>query len=83
MKATLTFTLPEEREEFDHALRGSCAFSALCNVHNQIFRPARKHGYSNVIIQQIIDKVGDDAIDLIGLLEQEFWHILADEKINL
>jgi hypothetical protein len=83
MKATLTFTLPEEAAEHNHARQGAAAFFALEEVSSKIFRPARKHGYSNVMIQQIIDKVGDDAIDLIALLEQDFWHILADWKIDL
>jgi hypothetical protein len=83
MKATMTFNLPEDDIDFVMASRGKDCFMALDRVANEIFRPARKHGYSDIMIQQIIDKVGDDAVDLIGLLEQKFWHILADEKIDL
>lgn len=83
MKATLTFNLPEDDIDFVMASRGNYCFMALDRVVNEVFRPARKHGYGDIMIQQIIDKVGDDAINLIGLLEQKFWHILADEKIDL
>lgn len=82
MKATLTFTLPEEQEEFDLALKGLAAMSALSDVRDQIFRPARKHGYSNVTISELIAKIGDDALDLIHQLECQFQEILYDHEID-
>jgi hypothetical protein len=83
MKATVTFTLPEEQEEFNFARKGSDAFSALSDVRNCVFRPARKHGYSDVAISELIAKIGDDAIDLIGLLEDRFNGVLEEWKIDL
>lgn len=82
MKATLTFTLPEEQEEFDLALKGLAAMSALSDVRDKIFRPARKHGYSNVTISELIAKIGDDAWDLIHQLECQFEEILYDHEID-
>jgi hypothetical protein len=83
MKATLTFTLPEETDDFDWARKGFDAFSALNDVRNEIFRPARKHGYSDREINALMDKLGDDAVQLIHELECRFNAILFDHKIDL
>ena len=83
MKATLTFTLPEETDDFDWARKGSDAFSALSDVRNCVFRPARKHGYADIGISELIAKIGDDAIDLIGLLEDRFNGVLEEWKLDL
>jgi hypothetical protein len=82
MKATLTFTLPEESEDFDYARMGADAFSALVDVRGSIFRPARKHGYSDQEIDGLIAKLGDDATELIRLLEHRFSAILYDHNIE-
>jgi hypothetical protein len=83
MKATLTFTLPEETDDFDWARKGSDAFAALSDVRNCVFRPARKHGYSDVAISELVAKIGEDAIDLIGLLEHRFHRVLEEWKLDL
>lgn len=83
MKATLTFTLPEETDDFDWARKGSDAFAALADVSACIFRPARKHGYSDVAISELVAKIGDDALDLIGLLEDRFHRVLEEWKLDL
>ena len=83
MKATLSFTLPEEQEEFDVACRASGAFAALADVREHIFRPARKHGYSDSEIELLLEKLDDDGINLIDLLERKFNAILFDRGIDL
>jgi hypothetical protein len=83
MKATLSFTLPEEQEEFDVACRASGAFAALADVREHIFRPARKHGYSDMEINALMDKLGADATNLIHHLECRFNAILFDRGIDL
>ena len=82
MKATLTFTLPEEQEEFNYASKGHAAFVVLAELGNKLFRPARKHGYDNAQINELIDKIGDDAITLIGLLEDRFVDIVSNSNID-
>ena len=82
MKATLTFTLPEEQEEFDRALKGSAAMSALSDVRDQIFRPARKHGYGDSKIELLLEKLGEDGTTLIHYLECRFQEILYDHEID-
>jgi hypothetical protein len=83
MKATLTFNLPEEQEEFDVACRAAGAFAALADVREHIFRPARKHGYSDMEINGLIDRIGHDANNLIYELECRFNAILFDRGIDL
>jgi hypothetical protein len=83
MKATLRFNLPEDALDFVMASRGKDCFMALDRISDELFRPARKNGYSDVSFQELIDKIGDDAYELIHYLERRFNEILADEKIDL
>lgn len=83
MKATLTFTLPDDEESFNYAVKGAEAHFALEDVRNCVFRPARKHGYSDSEINALLEKLGDDGIDLIHQLECRFNAILFDHKIDL
>ena len=57
MKATLTFNLPEDQSEFDVAVKGRNAHSALSDVRQDIFRPARKHGYSSPLLAQLLESI--------------------------
>ena len=83
MEVTMRFTLPEDDFDLKHAQRGYDYYLALKDCSDIIFRPARKHGYPDKQVQELVDKVGDDAYDLIDLLEQKFVDILADLNINL
>lgn len=62
MKATLSFTLPEERQEFLDHVRGPKAIDAINEMAQTIFRPARKHGYENPAIQNLLNAL-DDLVD--------------------
>jgi hypothetical protein len=57
MKGILEFDLPMEQEEFDAAAGAGKLSAALFDVRQQVFRPARKHGYSRADIQQLIEKL--------------------------
>lgn len=56
MKATLSFNLPEEQEEFQAAANAGKYRAALWEISQRVFRPARKHGYSVGPIQELLDK---------------------------
>jgi hypothetical protein len=56
MKATLTFNLPEEQQEFKNAVDGWKAFMALEEIWQNVFRPARKHGYGHPKLQNLSDR---------------------------
>ena len=56
-KAILKFTLPDDDAEFQLALSAGKMHSALWNVGQEVFRPARKHGYPNERTQHLLDKI--------------------------
>jgi hypothetical protein len=78
----LRFKLPEEEVEFELAQRASDLNGAISDISNEVFRPARKHGYGDEEITELIKKLGEsDACALIGLLEKKFISILEDRDI--
>jgi hypothetical protein len=85
--ATLKFKLPEEDYEFSCASHGRDALGALWEIQQQIFRPARKHGYSNPKLVKLIEEAPEDQreaiCEAIGVLEEMFCDILSDCNINI
>lgn len=53
-KATLTFDLPEEQNEFDLATSGGAYAHLIWSLENEIFRPARKHGYMEGPVAELL-----------------------------
>jgi len=49
-KITMEFNLPEEQQQFDDALNGTKYCIQLEEIWNKVFRPSRKHGYNNPIL---------------------------------
>lgn len=87
---TMKFRLPEEREELTHAERGADYHLALWEIAQEVFRPARKHGYPDVRIQSLIERLDtlagenqEGATELVSLLEQEFYRILSEKGIEV
>lgn len=98
MKGTLSFNLPEEREEFETAVNAGKYKYALWEIAQQVFRPARKHGYSEQHIQELLDKADSVTVtakegslqyetgvgtELVSQLEKLFYQILQEEGIEL
>lgn len=52
MKVTLTFNLPDDKEEFDAAMNGSKHKEAW----SKVFRPAWNHGYSHPKLKELSDR---------------------------
>lgn len=82
-KVTLNYNLPEEQEEFKRAIEGMDAHLCLWDIAQDIFRPARKHGYPDSEISKLLEKIGDDGSELIGILESRFYDILRSRNIDL
>ncbi len=82
MKVTLEFNLPEEKEEFELMQKANVMSYALERISNEIFRPAREHGYSDDEIQKLIEE-SEKARLLVDLLEQKFYSILEEFNINV
>jgi hypothetical protein len=82
MKAILKFNLPEEQEEFTAAIEGANYIACLRDISNQVFRPARKHGYTDGRIEAIL-RDNEIGYELIELLEEKFTDILAENYVHL
>jgi hypothetical protein len=71
--------MPEEREEADAHMRGPAALDALFTIRQEVFRPARKHGYPDPEIHALIQEIGEGkASALISKLEDLFNEIVSD-----
>jgi hypothetical protein len=57
MKAILEFNLPEEQEEYHITQQAFKMHTAFWNIGNDLFRPARKHGYPDARIQSLVEKL--------------------------
>ncbi len=82
MKAILEYDLPEDREDFDRASKAWSMAIALDEIRNEVFRPARKHGYSDIKIAELIAKNPEDSEELIGLLEEKFYEIMRENGLE-
>ena len=86
MKAKLEFDLNDfqDRKEHTLALKGRDAYMAMHDIAYAVFRPARKHGYNDSPdITALLEKLGPESNELIGLLEDRFYEILRDREIDL
>lgn len=79
-KHTMTFNLPDESDELKNAMAGEVYLRALVEISDDVFRPHRKHGYSDPVLKKLCES--EDVIKAIGLLEQEFHRILQEYGVN-
>lgn len=66
---TIKFRMPDDKSEFENAIKGGAAIAAIETVWNDVFRPARKHGYPDPKIQNLLTLI-DELIDKLELPEQ-------------
>lgn len=71
----------DDEAEVVQALRAEKAFNCLWQISQEIFRPARKHGYSDPKIQAALE--GSNGAHLVGLLEDRFYEILREHDLNV
>lgn len=88
MKAVLEFNLEdsgEERDAFTRACRADDAYRALWEISQNVFRPARKHGYRDEGMQDLLAKCGvnGEGEELVGALEKMFYEILNESGVSL
>lgn len=81
-KAILEFDLQENEDAFRRAISADAVYAALWEIGQEVFRPARKHGYFND--SELNELCENEAVlKAIGLLESKFHEILRDHEINL
>ena len=82
MKTIIEFDNLTEREELQQALSAGDMVSAFAEIGNEVFRPARKHGYVDDKIEALMQKLGPDANELVSLLETKYYEILQDHDVS-
>ena len=82
MKGILEYSLPEESLEFNRAANSSSAYLALWEIANEVFRPARKHGYENLDIPPIEEWTEREQL-IVSKLEKLFYNILELNKVEI
>jgi hypothetical protein len=55
MKATLSFNLPEDRQEFEDAVNAGLYRDTTEAVWEKLFRPRHKHGFQNAAINNLLE----------------------------
>lgn len=91
MKGILEFNLEEPSDVLAHkrAVKATDAYVAFHNIANEVFRPARKHGYPDKELQSLIDSCGETSEgygigeEIVSKLEDKFYAILEEHGINL
>lgn len=93
MKAILEFDLHEEREEFDMTMKARDYYCALLDTAQEVFRPYRKHGYADQILQKMIENpqafvgelgdISDVVYHIIEKLESKYYDILTQHGVEL
>jgi len=87
MKAKITFEYDSEdqfeKAEANRIMKATSAYSALHDIAESIFRPARKHGYNSPVLEELLNSSDGKCEDVIGELEELFYEILRDRGIDL
>lgn len=73
MKSTLHFNLPEDKDEFENAWKGSEYKAQLDEIWNECLRPAFKHGYNNSELNKLLEN--EDVYKAIEILSEMYQKI--------
>ena len=85
MKTYLSFNdqSEDDREKLKDVLQATDMKIALQEIGEEVFRPARKHGYAaHPELNKLLNE-NDDVGIAIGLLEEMFYQILKDREVSL
>ena len=85
MIATLRFNLNDEDDRYNYKIHQQAQglHRALGDIGNEIFRPARKHGYGDPVLAELFQKNEEILSEFIGLLETRYYEILTEEGVHL
>jgi hypothetical protein len=75
MKTTISFTIPEEREELDAALKGSLYKAKINELYDQVFRPHLK--YNKPILEEDESKM-QELTEKQFLVVEALWKKVAE-----
>jgi len=71
MKAKITFNLPEDKHEWENAMRADAMFCALWDVSQEL-RTLWKY-----------EELSDDEWKMVERIRDKFYEILSEHNINL
>lgn len=88
--AVLTFDLSDfdARQDFELMIKFKSMHLALSDIADKLFRPHRKHGYSqefdlNKYLNSDVEAVNEASYETISELEDKFYEILKEYDIDL
>lgn len=81
----LDLSTPDGRREHKRMTSATDAYIVLWDIGQQVFRPARKHGYSHSprLNELLEGDHGDSVTEAISLLEKKFYEIMEERGVNL
>ena len=84
-KCTLEYNLPEDQEDLDCALNGHKYKYVLSDIAQEVFRPARKHGYPDTRLQSLIEKLDElvEAYAPVDWPKDEYGPMNATDLVGL
>lgn len=82
-KVTIEYQVENKDDEqaIKRAVSVDSVYCALWDIGQEVFRPARKHGYSDPLIAALFDE--EKHGDLVGALEKKFYEILSGHEISV
>ena len=89
MKITIETTDSDDRAELKRMFSASEVYTALWEISQEIFRPARRHGYADPNISKFFDEklVPEGEViareELVSAFEKKFYEILEANGVNL
>jgi hypothetical protein len=90
MKITLEFDSDNEddMERYKDMMNATKYKCVIDSASNEIFRPARKHGYSDETIRNLIANSGENedgynnGVELIGQLEEMWYNLFREYNLE-
>jgi hypothetical protein len=84
-KVTIQYVIEESWDEqaLRRTLNADNAYRALWEIGQEIFRPARKHGYSDQKLEAAMQNKELEHEEIVGMLEEKFYEILSENRISL
>ena len=88
MKITIETSEPEDERTLKLMFNAKNMAMAFWDISNELWRPARKHGYSDQNIskffsQDLPEKELNERIELVAALEEKYRGILHDYGVYL
>ena len=79
----VTVKIKTDSESAVHYIRGLEYHALLSEIFDKCFRPAQKHGYSNLKVQKLLDSIPDDlGEELIWEVSKIYFEILNSNDVS-